>query len=108
MRGTGTVDDISREITTAVKRSGFTAELIDSIVKTSGGFKVRILIFEKYFMRSSNRAGLTVVISGENGNVEVNAVGSGGSQNALFRFSWGTEQSFENTVFRHLRSLGFK
>jgi hypothetical protein len=39
--------------------------------------------------------------------VYVDAVGSGGGQGALFRFSWGAEENFVGTVARVLQGHGF-
>jgi hypothetical protein len=55
------------------------------------------MVFEKYFMRASNRASCTVVLTGQ-GARSVDAIGSGGGQGALFSFSWGAEDSFVSTV----------
>ena len=67
-----------------------------------------VMVFEKYFMRASNRVSLTVVVSGSEGEVQVDAIGSGGGQGAIFSFSWGAEESFAGTVQRILNENGFR
>jgi hypothetical protein len=66
-----------------------------------------MLVFEKYYMRSSNRTSLSVMLTQNLDTVYVDAVGSGGGQGALFRFSWGAEASFVSTVARVLQGHGF-
>jgi hypothetical protein len=65
------------------------------------------MVFEKYFMRASNRASLTVMVSGEGETVCVDAIGSGGGQGAIFKFSWGAEEGFVGTVEKILAGCGF-
>ena len=62
------------------------------------GRAVVFLVFEKYFMRTSSRASLSVVIENITGITNVCFVGSGGGQNALFGFDWGAGGSFESLV----------
>jgi hypothetical protein len=66
-----------------------------------------MLVFEKYYMRSDNRASLSVMLTQEGDKVNVDAVGAGGGQGALFRFSWGAEENFVSIVQRILSVRGF-
>jgi len=52
-------------------------------------------------MRSSNRASLTVVVTGRDNQVQVDAIGSGGGQGALFSFSWGGRRQLCRHRGRH-------
>ncbi len=57
------------------------------------------LVVEKYFIRNSSRASLSIVISeSEFGDTMVEAIGSGGGQGWLFKFDWGAAGSFENKI----------
>ena len=107
IRGKGTVDEIAALLSNEIPQTGITCEQVASIRKTAGNSVIYMLVFEKYYMRSENRASLTILITGDQGNVTVDAVGSGGGQGALFRFSWGAEQDFVNVVERILRPHGF-
>ena len=53
-----------------------------------------MLVFEKYFMRNSSRASLSVMVENLSGQTCVYSVGSGGGKNALFSFDWGAGDSF--------------
>ena len=108
LSGSGNPSEIAALLTREVQSSGFTCELIDSVTRTWGGMTFTVLVFEKYYMRTSNRASLTVVVSGANGSVAVDAIGAAGGQNALFRFSWGADENFAGVVAEILRPRGFR
>lgn len=88
-----------------VAKSGFSTTCIDRYHKQYNEKTVIVLIFEKYFMRNSSQASLTVTIENLNGVTSVHAVGSGGSQNVLFNFDWGASDSFEGLVRDALRGF---
>ncbi len=86
-------------ILSAVQNSGMSVELIASHQSTSPDGKTAILlVYDKYYMRNSSRASLTVLIENLEGSTAVVAIGSGGSQGALFNFDWGTAKNFEKAV----------
>ena len=82
-------------------------EMIDSVRHDMNGATVHMLVFDKYYMRNSSRASLTVLVLENGGTVFVDAVGSGGSQGALFNFSWGAEENFISIVADILSGYGF-
>ena len=108
LSGTGNADDIARIISHEMQNSALSCELVDMVTRSLDGMQVYVMVFEKYYMRASNRASLTVVVSGKNGNVYVDAIGSGGGQGVIFKFSWGAEKSFIGDVEDILRRHGFK
>ena len=67
------------------------------IVGPNGG-RCIVLVYDKYFMRTSSRASLTVVINDLSGVTGIHAAGSGGGEGALFSFDWGAGQSFAYAV----------
>lgn len=107
IKGQGNIDEVANILISGVNDSGISCELIDSVKRNVGGDKVILLVFEKYYMRSSNRASLSVMLTHEGSDVFVDAVSSGGGQGALFRFSWGAEESFVGIVPRILSPRGF-
>lgn len=62
------------------------------------------LIFEKYFMRTSSRAALVVLVNNLNGKTIVTSVATGSSQGMFFNFDWGAADSFAGSVKRILES----
>ena len=107
IKGEGDINQISRVLINGVQASGLSCELIDSSERTLGQNKVILLVFEKYYMRSSNRASLTCMLSQSEDTIYVDAVGSGGGQGALFKFSWGSEENFVSIVPSILSEHGF-
>ncbi len=105
LRGRGTTPDIARVINEGL--GGGMCSLIDSVVVNTGGDPTYVMVFEKYYMRVSNRASLTVVVAGANGMVTVDAIGTGGGQGMIFRFSWGADEDFAESVARLLEPMGF-
>ncbi len=73
------------------------AELLDSYNRrTADGKEVIVRLFERYYMRSSNRATLTLVADNLDGNGTTRVrLSAGGGGNSLFwRFDWGAGESF--------------
>ena len=78
-------------------------ELIDEYRRNlDDGKKVIMLVFEKYYMRSSNRATLTMVADNLDGMTKVHLSSGGGGDGLLFRFSWGANSSFLNLAKKAL------
>ena len=107
MSGRGNVDQVAGMLEGEIQNSGFSCTLVDRVQRNVGSVKVIVMVFEKYFMRAANRASLTVMVSGEDETVCVDAIGSGGGQGAIFKFSWGAEESFVGTVEKILARYGF-
>ena len=75
-----------------------TGTLVDWYVRLVGEHEVHVIILEKYYMRTSNRASLTVTIDNFGGDTKVHAVASGGSASPFLRIDWGAEKDFVNSV----------
>ena len=83
----------------AVQASGSSVDCVGEYVNRSqDGREVVMLVFEKYFMRNSSRASLSVVLENATGTTWVGAAGSGGGQGAFFNFDWGTGEEFAQVV----------
>lgn len=108
MRGSGGAEQIAALLEREIPNSGLSCELVDSVRRSFGDSGLYIMVFDKYYMRNSSRASLTVAVSGAGGNVYVDAIGSGGGTDALFRFSLGAEENFVNTVRGILEPHGFR
>ena len=91
-------------IESAVLNSGASVEQIGSHHSTSPDGKAAILlVYDKYYMRNSSRASLSVLIENVGGSTTVVAIGSGGSQGAIFNFDWGSAGNFEKAVSKALQ-----
>ncbi len=82
-----------------VEASGTSVECVGEYANRSPeGREVVLLVFEKYYMRNSSRASLSVVLENVNGQTWVGYTGSGGGQGALLSFDWGTADDFAGAV----------
>jgi hypothetical protein len=83
----------------SVTSRGITAECVaNHVVQAQDGHGVAFLVFEKYYVRNSSRASLSVVAEDLGGVTRVVAHGSGGGASALFKFDWGANRNFEGQV----------
>ena len=81
-----------------------TAELIGQEAFDLGDGKyIGILIYEKYYFRSENRAGLTVIVDNINGETKIKSIASGSSKGMIFKFDWGAGDNFALSVYNILR-----
>lgn len=94
----------AEKIKNYVLSAGMSIECVGSHYSRSAeGKETVMLVFEKYYMRNSSRASLTVVAENLKGKTTVCAVGSGGGQGLLFRFDWGAAGNFEGLVEEALK-----
>ena len=85
-------------IETFVVRGSISGTLVDRYVRRLGEYEVYVVMLEKYYMRSNNRASLSVTIDNLEGKTKVHAVASGGSEGIFIRFDWGAGNNFANSV----------
>lgn len=104
-RVSASVQSCAETVEKYIVNSAISAELIDRHDISACGFHAVTLVFEKYFMRNSSRASLTVTIDDFSGSTRVHAVGSGGGENTFFGFDWGASNNFEKTVGEALRDF---
>jgi hypothetical protein len=91
-------------IETFVVEGSISGTLVDRYVRRLGEHEVHVIVLEKYYMRSSNRASLSVTIDNFDGQTKVHAVASGGSEGVFMRFDWGAGKNFANSVESALES----
>jgi hypothetical protein len=107
MTGRGNALDVANILTDGIQNSGMSCELVDRVSRVFGETSFYLMVFDKYFMRNSSRASLTVSVIGNGDEIWVDAVGSGGGQGAIFNFSWGAEEDFISVVGEILNDMGF-
>lgn len=108
LKGRGDVGETAQTLLAEVPKCSAFCELVHYIERRVGNGKVCVAVFEKYYMRAGNRASLTVVVSGEEGEVTVDAIAAGGSQGSILRFNWGAEKNFARVAENTLVPLGFE
>ena len=107
LQGQGDIAEVAGLLQAGIVESGLSCEMIDSVVRKVGQDTSVLLVFEKYYMRASNRASLSIMLTQEGSIIYVDAVSAGGGQGALFRFSWGAEEDFVSIVPQILSGRGF-
>lgn len=108
MTGRGNAEEIAGMLSKEIQDSAMSCELVDSSSRRIGEISYYLMVFDKYYMRNSSRASLSVSVIGYGDMVYVDAIGSGGGQGALFNFSWGAEEDFVGTVEQILCGVGFQ
>jgi len=76
--------------------NAISAEFLDKYIQETEQGTVAMGLFEKYYMRSSNRATLTVLATDFDGVTRVHLAAGGGGQGVIFRFDWAQEKTLWN------------
>lgn len=108
MTGRGNAYQVAEILLNEIQNSAMSCQLVDSNSRMIGALSYSLMVFDKYYMRNSSRASLTVSVIGDHDMVYVDAIGAGGGQGAFFNFSWGAEEDFVGTVEQILRNMGFQ
>ncbi len=95
-------EEAAEKVRTAVAGS-FSGEMIDEYKRTlPDGKEIVMILFEKFYMRSSNRATLTFLADNLEEKTKVHLSG-GGSGGMFFRFDWGAGASFAELAVNALK-----
>ena len=108
MRGTCSFKEAEAFLIKEIPESGVTCELRDQTYHTIGDVHITVLVYEKYFMRTSNYASLTLVLFGRDGDIGVDIIGAGGKSGVLSVTSWGAEEKFVSSAVKVLSEHGFR
>lgn len=107
MRGTGNIDQVFSYLDQAVVSHATTCQAVGTHGAAFGDARIILRVYEKYYMRNSSRASLTVLMTAQNNVVDVKIVSSGGSGSAIMKFSWGAEEEFVGVAEGALQQIGF-
>lgn len=107
LRGHVDFQTVRQGIIDGVLQSGVSAQLIDEAFYDLEQAKFTVLVFEKYYMRVGNRLSVTVsMVQAAGAELELSVIGAAGGTGALFRFNWGSEDSFVMSVVEIAQQLG--
>ncbi len=81
-----------------ILNSAASVELVDSAVQCTGDATIWLYMYDKYYMRNSSRAALTLQIIGNSEKANVTAISAGGGTGLIFNFSYGAEADFVGVV----------
>lgn len=84
--------------------TSFSGEILDEYRRIlPNGKEIVMVVFEKYYMRSSNRATLTFLADNLEEATKVHLAAGGGGNGMIFRFDWGAGGSFAALAVSALR-----
>ena len=81
--------EAAEKVKEAVTAGLYSGEILDEYVR---------ILFEKYYMRSGNRATLTFLADNLEEHTRVHLSAGGGGQGVIFRFDWGAGASFSTSA----------
>jgi len=88
----------STEVMNRVKDEQDAEMIFEEFHDLGNGKDYGTLIFDKYFMRVSNRVALVVMVNNLNGKTQVTSVATGSAQGRVFKFDWGAGDDFSESV----------
>lgn len=91
-------EDAANRIHSEIINGSISGTLVDHYVRNVGATEMHVIIMEKYYMRSNNRASVTSTIDNFDGVTRVHVVAAGSSEGVFFRFDWGAGSNFANSV----------
>jgi hypothetical protein len=103
----GTHPHLMSELEEDILHSGISMRVVEESVYVSPPLRVITKVYDKYFMRNSSRASLSLTIIEDGRNTHVIAMAAGGSQGVIFNFSWGAESELVDTVRKTLENKGY-
>ena len=95
-RISGNFDHFLTEMTHTILGGSISATLEDSSRITLGDVRCATLVFERYSYVGSNRVSLNVTVLGQENNLYISAITSGGSQALFFKINTFGESAFLN------------
>ena len=90
----------------ALLATGSSTELRGEMTDLAGDHVAWVLVGEKYFLRNSSYANLTVLVSGDARSSRVQALASGASD-GIINVGFGAVASFEGDFGRRPAELGY-
>ena len=105
----GSFYDISEKLHNDISNSAVSINLVDESRKEVNGCEMLVRVYDKYFMRNSSRASLTVVMisNKDNDEIYVSAIGSGGGTGVFLRLDWGAENNLVYLIEDSLANMGY-
>lgn len=88
-------------------KSEMNADLVDVSWRSIDKVTVVLMVFERYFWRTSSYASLTIMLMDYEGNQTIDIVASGGGE-GFFNLSWGANADFAAAAVESLQKYGFK
>jgi hypothetical protein len=101
----GKFEKVVKHLENDIENDAFTMNLVDASDFSSGGVKLAVRAYDKYYMRNGNRASLSLTVVGLDNHIFISAIGAGGGQGILFNFSYGAENDMVSIVQRSVERM---
>jgi len=107
LEGNYSLDQTLKIIKDELPKLGVSLEFVDEGYIESDTGLTYLIVYEKYFMRVSNRVSLSIMLSEVKSKTQIVAIASGASQSVLFSFDWGSEEDFVSDFKRLMYEYNF-
>ena len=94
----GQFDEVINHLDNDIKSSALTMNLVDESNYNIEQIKVAVRVYDKYFMRNESRASLSLTVVGNENEIFISAIGSGGGKGIIFNWSLGAENEMVDIV----------
>jgi hypothetical protein len=102
----GDFRQIVTQINEDILQSGMSVNLVDESNYENETIRMAVRVYDKYFMRNSSRASLSVTIVDSGSEIFISAIGAGGGTGGIFNFSLGAERELAEVVADSLSRMG--
>ncbi|MDD6154792.1 MAG: DUF6054 family protein [Eubacteriales bacterium] len=99
------LEDLLNDLKDGILKT-FSSELVFMKIQGADTYRVRIIVFEKYYWRNGSYANLTIIITDSEEEQTAEIIGSGGGE-GLVNFSWGANYDFAELAAHVLNQDGF-
>jgi len=79
---------------------------IGDVSRNYGELNMNVLVFERYYQRVTNKATLSLVVTGNKHTTIVDAIATTPGEGSMINFSWGTQEDFICVVLELLQKAG--
>ncbi|MBN2853057.1 MAG: hypothetical protein JXQ23_10025 [Clostridia bacterium] len=94
----GDFNSLLNSIDSEILRGSMSASFEDGSDYHSGDFRCAVRVYERYSMIGGNRVSMNVTLVGNNDELFITAITSGGSQAVLFKINTLGEEAFLNCI----------
>ncbi len=94
----GDFDSILDTLEKAVMNGSMSASCEDGSDYENGTFRCAVRVYERYSYSGGNRVSMALVLAGTDGDYQLTAITSGGSQGLFFKINTWGEENFLDTI----------
>lgn len=103
---TADYNEILNMLDITIRNFGVSVKLVAENAVTVEKVEVTTRVYEKFFLRSSSYASISLTVIGNQEEVIISAIGAAGGE-GLLNISWGAEKNFVTRLEKALIDQGF-